>query len=81
LSTENIALAGLLVEQVHVDTTSFSVSGDYTQPPDGNSSDKVSRLSAVRAIVTQLREANGDASIYVADNGAGSRVKYEATNR
>lgn len=116
---------GIKVEQVHVDTTSFSVSGEYTkdetveaaaviaitygysrdhredlkqgmlalatthdgevpvymQPLDGNSSDKVSLLAAVRAIVTQLREANGEASIYVADNGVYSESNMRQRNQ
>ena len=104
---------GIKAEQVHVDTTSFSVSGDYAkaeeaaepaviaithgysrdhrddlrqwmlarasthdgdvplflQPLDGNNSDKVSLLNAVTAIQAQVREAGGEASVYVADNG------------
>ncbi len=113
---------GMKADQVHVDTTSSSVSGDYAraqeaaepaviaitygysrdhrddlkqwmlarasthdgdmplflQPLDGNSSDKVSLLQAVMAIQTQLREADGEASVYVADNGIGSRGQYAA---
>jgi len=107
---------GIKAEQIHVDTTSFSVSGEYTreiaettgaeaaviaitygysrdhredlkqwmlalatthegdiplfmQPLDGNSSDKVSLLAAITAIQAQLRETDGEASVYVADNG------------
>lgn len=100
---------GIKAEQVHVDTTSFSVSGEYgsdekgegeaviaitygysrdhradlkqwmlalatthdgdvplfLQPLDGNSSDKVSLLAAITTIVTQLREAGEEASVYV----------------
>ena len=41
----------------------------FLQPLDGNSSDRVSLLSAIIAIQTQLREAEGEASVYVADNG------------
>ncbi len=112
---------GIKAEQVHVDTTSFSVSGDYTraegtaepaviaitygysrdhrdnlkqwmlamatthdgdvplflQPLDGNRSDKVSLLAVITAIVAQLREADGEASVYVADNGiySGSNMR------
>ena len=109
-------LFGIKAEQIHVDTTSFSVSGEYTreiaettgaeaaviaitygysrdhredlkqwmlalatthdgdiplfmQPLDGNSSDKVSLLAAITAIQAQLRETDGEASVYVADNG------------
>lgn len=112
---------GVKAAQVHVDTTSFSVSGEYAgtaprakqrgeaeelavpeaeaaliaitygysrdhrddlkqwmlalatthegdiplflQPLDGNSSDKVSLLSAIITIQTQLREADGEASV------------------
>jgi transposase len=114
---------GVSARQVHVDTTSFAVSGEYTntgervkevvpseeaeeaaliaitygysrdhradlkqwmlalatthdgdvplflQPLDGNSSDKVSLIAAVRAIQAQLREADAEPSLYVADNG------------
>src|SRR5260221_7826754 len=115
---------GIKAQQVHVDTTSFSVSGQYAmagegkaseggaelsssepaviaitygysrdhredlkqwmvalatthegdvplflQPLDGNSSDKVSLLAAVMAIQKQLREADAEPSVYVADNG------------
>ncbi len=118
-------LFGIKAEQVHVDTTSFSVSGAYVgaaprtkqpgeaeelagsdaaliaitygysrdhrddlkqwmlalatthdgdvplflQPLDGNSSDKVSLLATINAIQTQLWETDGEASVYVADNG------------
>jgi transposase len=123
-------------QQVHVDTTSFSVSGQYAmagegnvaeagaeqtsseaaviaitsgysrdhredlkqwmialatthagdvplflQPLDGNSSDKVSLLAAITSIQAQLREANGEPGIYVADSGVGSRVEYAAVER
>src|SRR5947209_8353662 len=116
---------GISARQVHVDTTSFSISGAYSsageqvqepgktaeaseaetaliaitygysrdhredlkqwmlalatthdgdvplflQPLDGNSSDKVSLLAAVTAIQAQLREAEGEPSVYVSDNG------------
>jgi len=107
---------GVKAQQMHVDTTSFSVSGEYTretpevsgsqdtvititygysrdhredlkqwmlalatthdgdiplfmQPLDGNSSDKTSLLAAITAIQAQLRETDGEVSIYVADNG------------
>src|SRR2546425_7258016 len=113
---------GIKAEQVHIDTTSFSVSGDYAraeetaepaviaitygysrdhrddlkqwmlalatthdgdvplflQPLDGNSSDKVSLPATISAVLTQLREAGEEASVYVADNGVRSRVKHEA---
>lgn len=130
---------GVKVEQVHVDTTSFSVSGAYAgaapranqfteaeeaalpeaeaaliaitygysrdhredlkqwmlalatthdgdiplflQPLDGNSSDKVSLLSAILAIQTQLREADGEASVYVVDNGGYSEPNMWQLNQ
>jgi transposase len=119
---------GVKAEQMHVDTTSFSVSGEYTremaetpnpeaaviaitygysrdhredlkqwmlalatthdgdiplfmQPLDGNSSDKVSLLSAILAIQTQLRETDGEASIYVADNGVYSTANMTQLNQ
>jgi transposase len=116
---------GITAEQVHVDTTSFSVSGDYTraqeaaepaviaitygysrdhradlkqwmlarasthdcdvplflQPLDGNCSDKVSRLSAISSIQTQLREAGEEASVYVADNGVYSETTIKQLNQ
>jgi len=118
-------LFGIKAEQVHVDTTSFSVSGEYgqaekaageaviaitygysrdhradlkqwmlalatthdgdvplfLQPLDGNSSDKVSLLSAITAIQTQLREAEEEASVYVADNGIYSESNMQLLNQ
>ncbi len=117
---------GIKAEQVHVDTTSFSVSGDYAraeetaaepaviaitygysrdhrddlkqwmlalatthdgdvplflQPLDGNSSDKVSLLATVMAIHKQLREVDGGASVYVADNGIYSESNMRQLNQ
>jgi transposase len=128
---------GIKAEQVHVDTTSFSVSGEYAnaaprarepgeseesavseaaliaitygysrdhrddlkqwmlalatthdgdvplflQPLDGNSSDKVSLLSAISSILTQLREAGEEASVYVADNGVYSEFNMKQLNQ
>ena len=111
IATRARQIFGITAEQVHVDTTSFSVSGKYgqdekteaviaitygysrdhradlkqwmlalatthdgevplfLQPLAGNRSDKVSRLSAITAIQTQLREAGEQESRYVADNG------------
>src|SRR5438132_10017004 len=109
---------------LHIDTTSFSVSGDYVsqeegapvplaitygysrdhredlkqwmlalatthegdipvfmQPLDGNSSDKASLLAAIRAIQTQLQETDGQASIYVADNGVYSEANMRQLNQ
>ncbi len=126
---------GISARQVHVDTTSFSVSGQYAsagecvkgasqpeeaeeaaliaitygysrdhradlkqwmlalatthdgdvplflQPLDGNSSDKVSLVAAIRAIQAQLREADGEASVYVADNGIYSEANMRRLNQ
>ena len=117
---------GITAEQVHIDTTSFSVSGAYAradetaaepaviaitygysrdhradlkqwmlalatthdgdvplflQPLDGNSSDKVSLLAAVMAIQKQLREADGEAGVYVADNGIYSESNMRQLNQ
>ncbi len=119
---------GIKAEQIHVDTTSFAVSGEYTreiaettgaqaaviaitygysrdhredlkqwmlalatthegdiplfmQPLDGNTSDKVSLLSAILAIQTQLRETDGEASVYVADNGVYSEANMRQLNQ
>lgn len=121
-------LFGVKAEQIHVDTTSFSVSGEYPreadppaeaeaaviaitygysrdhredlkqwmlalatthdgdiplfmQPLDGNSSDKVSLLDAITTIQTQLRETEGEASVYVADNGVYSETNMRQLNQ
>jgi transposase len=120
---------GVKADQIHVDTTSFSVSGEYAvaapraaepgaeptiiaitygysrdhredlkqwmcalatthdgdiplflRPLDGNSSDKKSLLSAVIALQDQLRTADGDPSIYVADNGIYSESNMRQLN-
>src|SRR6266480_694109 len=127
---------GISAHQVHVDTTSFSVSGAYSstgervqepgtsaeareaetaliaitygysrdhredlkqwmlalatthegdvplflQPLDGNSSDKVSLLTAVMAIQKHLREADAEPSVYVADNGIYSEPNMRQLN-
>ena len=122
---------GVKADQVHVDTTSFSVSGEYAdaaqaksqqrqereptviaitygysrdhredlkqwmcalatthdgdiplflRPLDGNSSDKMSLLTAVIAMQEQLRKADGDPSIYVADNGIYSESNMRQLN-
>jgi transposase len=47
----------------------------FLQPLDGNSSDKVSLLAAITSIQAQLREAEGEPGIYVADSGV-----YSASN-
>jgi transposase len=119
---------GVKAEQIHVDTTSFSVSGEYLgepeetadaqaaviaitygysrdhredlkqwmmalatthdgdlplfmRPLDGNSSDKASLLAAISAIQTQLQETDGQASIYVADNGVYSEANMRQLNQ
>ena len=126
---------GISARQVHVDTTSFSVSGAYNsagervqepgttaealeetaliaitygysrdhredlkqwkialatahdgdvplflQPLDGNSSDKVSLLAAIMAIQKQLREADAEPSVYVADNSIYSEPNMRQLN-
>jgi transposase len=127
---------GISAHQVHVDTTSFSVSGAYNsagervqepdtsaeaqeaenaliaitygysrdhredlkqwmialatthdgdvplflQPLDGNSSDKISLLAAVMAIQKQLRGANAEPGIYVADSGVYSESNMRQLN-
>lgn len=125
IATQARQIFGIRAEQVHVDTTSFSVSGQYAgaqegadatviaitygysrdhradlkqwmlalatthdgdvplflQPLDGNSSDKVSLLSAITAIQTQLREAGEEASVYVADNGIYSEANITQLNQ
>src|SRR6266705_5050105 len=111
-------------QYLHIDTTLFSVSGDYAteeegdpvpvaitygysrdhredlkqwmlalatthdgdiplflRPLDGNSSDKVSLLSAIIAIQTQLREADDEASVYVVDNGGYSEPNMRQLNQ
>jgi len=128
---------GVQAKQIHVDTTSFSVSGEYAQgkaqgqqameaeeadagdpaliaitygysrdhredlnqwmlalatthdgdiplflqPLDGNSSDKVSLLSAIQAIQEQLRATDEAASVYVADNGVYSEANMRILNQ
>lgn len=130
---------GVKAEQVHVDTTSFSVSGEYAdtaprakqpgeaeesvvpeaeaaliaitygysrdhrddlkqwmlarasthdgdiplflQPLDGNRSDKVSLLAAIITIQTQLRAADRETSVYVADNGVYSESNMKPLNQ
>src|SRR3989475_4682961 len=115
---------GIAAHHLHIDTTSFSVSGDYAskeeddpvplaitygysrdhredlkqwmlalatthdgdvpiflRPLDGNSSDKVSLLSAISTILTQLREAGEEASVYVADNGVYSQSNMKQLNQ
>jgi transposase len=119
---------GVKAEHIHVDTTSFSVSGQYLaeaeetedirtaviaitygysrdhredrkqwmlalatthegdiptfmQPLDGNSSDKASLLDAVSAIQRQLQATEGQAGIYVADNGIYSETNMQQLNQ
>ncbi len=126
---------GIKTQQIHVDTTSFSVSGQYAmadkgnepeaeaernpseaaviaithgysrdhredlkqwmialatthdgdvplflQPLDGNSSDKVSLLAAISTIQAQLREANAEPGVYVADSGVYSQSNMRQLN-
>jgi transposase len=119
---------GVKTEHIHVDTTSFAVSGQYLseaeeraeaqaaviaitygysrdhredlkqwmlalattqegeipvfmQPLDGNSSDKATLLAAITAIQTQLQETDGEASMYVADNGVYSEANMRQLNQ
>ena len=53
----------------------------FLQPLDGNSSDKVSLLEAIRTIQRQLREAGEAASVYVADNGVYSETNMRQLNQ
>src|SRR6266700_2290378 len=53
----------------------------FMQPLDGNSSDKVSLIAAIVAIQRQLREADGEASVYVADNGLYSETNITQLNQ
>ncbi|HEY1391689.1 MAG TPA: IS1634 family transposase [Ktedonobacterales bacterium] len=107
---------GIVARQVHVDTTSFAVTGEYAadldahtlavtygysrdhradlkqwmvalattregdvplycQALDGNASDKVSLVAAVEALAAQVRSADEEAPIFVADSGL-----YSAAN-
>ena len=50
------------------------------QPLDGNSHDKVSLIGAVTAIQIQLREAEGEPSGYVSDNGIYSEPNMRQLN-
>src|SRR5215467_9224675 len=52
----------------------------FMQPLDGNDSDKVSLLEAIRTIQIQLREAGEEASVYVADNGIYSETTIKQLN-
>jgi transposase len=52
----------------------------FLRPLDGNSSDKATRLSAVTALQDQLREADGEPSVYVADNGIYSEFNMRQLN-
>src|SRR6266567_5575311 len=52
----------------------------FLQPLDGNSSDKVNLLAAVMAIQKQLREADAEPSVYVADNGIYSEPNMRQWN-
>jgi transposase len=128
LASQARRIFGVKAQEIHVDTTSFSVSGEYTrepeeasdaetaviaithgysrdhredlkqwmlarasthdgdipvfmQPLDGNSSDKASLLAAITAIQTQLGETDGEASVYVADNGAYSEANIRQLNQ
>lgn len=137
IATRARQIFGISARQVHVDTTSFSVNGQYASAGervkepgkaedageteaaliaitygysrdhredlkqwmlalatthdgdvplflrslDGNSSDKVSLLALVTALQDQLREADGEPSIYVADNGIYSEPNMKQLNQ
>jgi len=53
----------------------------FMQPLDGTSLDKVSLIAAIVAIQRQLREADGEASVYVADNGLYSETNITQLNQ
>ena len=52
----------------------------FLRPLDGNSSDKASLLMAVTALQDQICEANGEPSVYVADNGIYSEANMRQLN-
>jgi hypothetical protein len=52
----------------------------FLQPLDGTSLDTVSLLAAVMAIQKQLREADAEPSVYVADNGISSEPNMRQLN-
>src|SRR5258708_8941657 len=53
----------------------------FLQPLDGNSSDKVSLLTAIQAIQEQLRATDEASSMYVADNGVYSEANMRQLNQ
>jgi transposase len=53
----------------------------FLQPLDGNRSDKVSLLATITAMQAQLREADGQAAVYVADNGVYSEANMKQLNQ
>jgi transposase len=53
----------------------------FLQSLDGNSSDKVSLLAAIKAIGEQLRASDEAASVYVADNGVYSEANMRYLNQ
>jgi transposase len=52
----------------------------FLSPLDGNSSDKASLLMAITALQDQLREADGEPSVYVVDNGIYSEANMRQLN-
>jgi transposase len=52
----------------------------FLRPLDGNSSDKANLLMAVTALQDQLRAADGEPSVYVADNGIYSEANIRQLN-
>lgn len=53
----------------------------FLQPLDGNSSDKVSLLAAITALQAQVREAEEEPGIYVADSGVYSESNMRQLNK
>jgi transposase len=52
----------------------------FLRPLDGNSSDKANLLAAITALQDQLRGADGEPSVYVADNGIYSTSNMRQLN-
>jgi transposase len=53
----------------------------FLQPLDGKRSDKVSLLATITAMQAPLREADGEAAVYVADNGISSETNMKQLNQ
>src|SRR5258708_32559059 len=59
----------------------MGISRSFCSRRTGNSSDKVSLLSAIQAIQEQLRATDEAASVYVADNGVYSEANMRILNQ